>query len=549
MLYDVLVAGSGIAGLCAAIEAKKRGLKSAIVTKSNPLRSNSSMAAGGINASLALMEPDSIEEHIADTLKGADGLADREAVKKLCEKASEAIGFLVDVGVSFDKQENGELIQRSFGGAGKKRTCYIADKTGGAIVQALFKKARTLGVEFLTDRILLSLLQTDGKIGGATVYNKNSGLVEIFGAKSLILSGGGFAGIYRGHSSNPAETTGDMLAVALSAGLRLVDMEFVQFHPTGLAKSGSLVSEAARGEGGKLINSDGNRFVDELLTRDVISRAIAKELQEGRQVFIDVRHLGEEAINAKLPSFRKAAISTEGLDPLYAPIPIKPVAHYTMGGIEANSECETAIEGVYAVGECAAMAIHGANRLGGNSLLDAAVFGRLAGKNASKYAEDCEFSNIDLRQVAKDVKMIDYIFGYENHYNVQALRKSLGEVLYKKIGVFRNEEDLMNAYDYIGYLMGLSGSLHTIEKTRPGNFEIQAILEFKNSLAIAEALVMAALARKESRGAHTREDFAGKQKEFEKRIFVSAKNGSYRVQYEKIDAFAKFFKKIKNLTL
>lgn len=547
MVYDVLVIGSGIAGLCAAIEACEKGLKCAVITKSNPLRSNSSMAAGGINASLAVMEQDSVEEHIADTIRGADGLANKSAVKKLCENAKEAIDFLSSCGVAFDKQENGLLIQRSFGGAGKKRTCYIADKTGGAIVQALFKKARALKAEFLADRILLSLLATEGKIGGITVYNKNGGIVEILGAKSVVLAGGGFAGIYRGHSSNPLETSGDILAAAMSAGLRLADMEFVQFHPTGLAKSGSLVSEAARGEGGKLLNSDGERFIDELSTRDVISRAIARQMEDGKGVFIDVRHLGEEAINAKLPSFRKAAIGSEGVDPLTALVPIKPVAHYTMGGIEANEDCKTAIKGLFACGECAAIGIHGANRLGGNSLLDAAVFGRAAGVGASSFAVDHEFSNIDLRQAAKDVKMIDYLFGHENRYNVQALKKSLGETLYKKAGVFRNEEDLISAYEYVGYLKTLAASLHTIEKTRPGNFEIQSILEFKNSLFVAEAVTLSALARKESRGAHFRTDYPQKSAEYEKRAFVRASGGAFRVELEGEGALGGALKKLKNL--
>ncbi len=547
MLYDVLVVGSGIAGLSASVEAAKKGLKCAVLTKSNPLRSNSSMAAGGINAALATVEPDSIEEHISDTIKGADGLANRQAVKILCENAPSAIAFLEGLGVTFDKQENGKQMQRSFGGAGKKRTCYIADKTGGAIVQALFKQARQLGVEFLSDRMLLSLLHSHGKVTGVSIYNKNSGFTEILGAKAVVLAGGGFAGIYRGHSSNPLETSGDTIAVALQAGLRLCDMEFVQFHPTGLAKSGALVSEAARGEGGWLVNSLGERFVNELSTRDVISRAIAVEIEIGREVFIDVRHLGEDVLNTKLPSFRKAAISTEGLDPLNALIPVKPVAHYTMGGIETKEDCSTTIDGLFVCGECSAIGIHGANRLGGNSLLDGVVFGRIAGANSADYASAHDFADINIKQAAKDVKMIDFIFGHENRYNVQALKKSLGEIMYRKVGVFRNEHDLTSAHEYIGYLRGLTGALHTIEKTRAGNFEIQPILEFKNALIVAEATVLSAMGRKESRGAHSRGDFPSKHKEFEKRIFVSSRGGSYRTEFEAFSPFAKMVQKLKNL--
>lgn len=547
MLYDVVVIGSGIAGLMAAVESASIGSKTVVITKSNPLRSNSSMAAGGINSALSLMEADSVEEHIADTLRGADGLGDKKTAKILCSNSQKAIEFLLSIGVEFDKQSSGALIQRSFGGAGKKRTCYIADKTGGAIVQALFKKAKSLGVMFLTDRILMSLLVSNKKIGGVTIFNKNSGLVEIVGAKAIVLAGGGFAGIYRGHSSNPVESSGDILSAALRAGLRLSDMEFVQFHPTGLARSGSLVSEAARGEGGKLVNNIGARFVNELSTRDVISRAIALEIEEGRSVYIDVRHLGESVLNAKLPSFRKAAISTEGLDPLNSLIPIKPVAHYTMGGIESDENCRTRINGVYACGEASSNGVHGANRLGGNSLLEAVVFGKIAGENSSKYSFENTFNDICLQQVAKDTKRIDFIFGFDNKYNVQALKKSLGDVLYKNVGVFRDEEKLSSALEYVGYMRGLSGSLHTIEKTRAGNFEIQSILEFLNSLDVAESVILSALARKESRGAHSRTDFPSKCANFNKRIFVSKRTLSYKIELESIGENARLLQKIKNL--
>jgi len=510
MLYDVIVVGSGIAGLTAAIEAAKAGASVLVLTKNMPLRSNSSMAAGGINAALGNAEADSIALHLADTLKGADGLGSEKAAALLTKNAPATVLGLDAIGANFDKDESGKIMQRSFGGAGKKRTCFVADKTGGAIVQALLMELKNKSIRVQSDYQAMSLLKDGDNIAGLTALNKKSCQIELFGAKSVILAGGGYAGIYFGHTSNPQDSVGDTLALALRAGLALRDMEFVQFHPTGLWHSGSLVSEAVRGEGGYIVNHKGERFTNELATRDVLARAIARQQEEGA-VFIDVRHIAADVLASRVPSFLKAAMAQEGKDATTELVPIKPVAHYTMGGIATNEKCETAINGLYAAGECACNGCHGANRLGGNSLLEAAVFGNIAGKEAASYAKKrAEFLKIDLTTVAKDEKRVENILKGEAGANPRAVRKSLGDVLYAKAGLFRDEYNLSSAFEYIGYLKTVAGMMSATEKKREGNFELPLILELQNAVLVAEASVLCALRREESRGAHYRDDFGAR---------------------------------------
>jgi succinate dehydrogenase/fumarate reductase flavoprotein subunit len=510
MLYDVIVVGSGIAGLTAAIEAAKAGASVLILTKNMPLRSNSSMAAGGINAALGNAETDSIALHMADTLKGADGLGSEKAVALLTKNAPAVVLGLDAIGANFDKDESGKIMQRSFGGAGKKRTCFVADKTGGAIVQALLMELKNKSIRVQSDYQAMSLLKDGDNIAGLSALNKKSCQIELFGAKSVILAGGGYAGIYFGHTSNPQDSVGDTLALALRAGLALRDMEFVQFHPTGLWHSGSLVSEAVRGEGGYIVNHKGERFTNELATRDVLARAIARQQEKGG-VFIDVRHIAADVLASRVPSFLKAAMAQEGKDATAEPMPIKPVAHYTMGGIATNEKCETAIKGLYAAGECACSGVHGANRLGGNSLLEAAVFGGIAGKEAASYAKKrAEFLKIDLTTVARDEKRVENILKGEAGANPRAVRKSLGDVLYAKAGLFRDEHNLSSAFEYIGYLKTVAGMMSAMEKKRESNFELPLILELQNAVLVAEASVLGALRREESRGAHYRDDFGAR---------------------------------------
>jgi len=527
MIYDVIVVGGGVAGLMASIEVKIKNpnFKVAVVTKGNIFKSNSSLASGGING---VLSNDSVEikKHIDDTLSGAFGLADKKAVSYMCQQAQKSIEKLVEYGVLFDRDEAGNILQRSFGGGSSKRTCFVGDKTGGAITSTLIKKAKEVGVEFVVNTFVLNLAKINNSISGIVALRRIDSSVVVFPAKSVILAGGGYAGIYRGFSTNASDYTGDILAVALRAGLHLVDMEFVQFHPTGFIKTSYLVSEAARGEGGYLINSDGNRFVNELETRDVVSRAIASEIAKGQKVYIDLRHLPKEQIETKLPSLQKAALMQAGIDVCTELLEIKPVAHYTMGGIETDMT-STAIKGLFACGECSANGVHGANRLGGNSLLEGVVFGELAGQKASKYTQGRDFLPIDYNIVVKDLKKVDYIFLYDSTKNFNAMRVSLGKTMFDLVGITRDEKGLEKAYDYLKYLRNESRNLHCMDKSKSNNVELVSILELQNALLVAECTVLLATKRKESRGSHFRSDYPTSSQNLSGHIFIKEVQYNY----------------------
>ncbi len=502
----MLVVGTGLAGLSAALAARDAKRSVVVITKGNPLRSNSAMASGGINAALAHTEEDSPKEHAADTIKGADGLADETLAHTLCAEGARTIEWLEKLGAGFDRDKEGRIAQRSFGGTGKKRTCFVADRTGAALTQALMRACREAGVVFLTQRFLLSLSHRRGAITGVTLLNQQKSSVEAIAAREVVLAGGGFGGIYAGYTTNPLSTTGDLLAAALKAGLELSNLEFVQFHPTTLAGSGELVSEAVRGEGGYLVDGEGQRFTDELQTRDRLSRAIAKRILANSPVYIDVRHLDPAVIERRLPAFMRAASIKKGVDVTRELVEIAPAAHYTMGGIVVNAQGQTGIKGLYACGECACSGVHGANRLGGNSLLEAVAFGRLIGTRAASGRPKAPETIAD-EDLRADRALVAYHLEGENRFNTGAIRKSLGRALMDKAGIFRHEAGLLDALEYIEYLQGLTGGLHCIDKTPEGNVELTAILELKNALHIAEAMVFSALHRHESRGSHTRTDY------------------------------------------
>lgn len=540
MIYDVIVVGGGIAGLLAAIEAKTDTNKVAVITKGNIFKSNSAMASGGINAVLNPEDKEAIESHINDTYNSSKGLADIKSITYMCKKASGIISKLVSYGVTFQRDEQGNIAQRPFGGAGKNRTCYVGDKTGSAIIQALIKKAKESGIKFLVNTYVLNLTTHENRVCGVTSLRRIDSTVLVYPAKAVILAAGGYAGIYRGNSTNAQDYTGDLLAVALRAGLNLRDMEFVQFHPTGIAKTNYLVTEAARGEGGYLINSNNQRFVNELDTRDKIAKAILNEQKKGHKVYIDLRHLSLEKIQKRLPSLYTVAFNQVGIDISKELLEIKPVAHYTMGGVACNMT-QTKIKGLFVCGEMAANAIHGANRLGGNSLLEGAVFGELAGQKALEFSKKHDFATIDYNLVIKDILTIDKIFAGETSKNFNAIRVSLGNTMFNNVGIIRSKESLVKAFDYIKYLRNQSYSLHCINKERRNNVELVSILELRNALEVSEAVILAAKKRKESRGAHHRSDYERTREKYQKHILIrEVKKGFFKLEFEEKGALNRF---------
>ena len=543
MTYDVIVIGSGIAGLMAAIEAKSETNSVAIITKSNIFKSNSAVASGGINAVLDENDEAEIQKHCDDTMKSSKDLGDKKAISYLCHQAPLIIKKLVEYGVEFDRDEHGKILQRSFGGGSSKRTCFVGDSTGSAITQVLIKKAKLVGVEFLVNHFVMDITKIEEYVSGVVTLKKIDSTVTVYPAKAVVFAGGGYAGIYRGFSTNAQDCTGDLLSVALRAGMSLKDMEFVQFHPTGFAKTSYLVSEAARGEGGHLVNSNGERFVDELGTRDVLARAIFEQMRAGRKVYLDMRHISKEILETRVPSLYKNAYNQVGIDLSTELLEIKPVAHYSMGGI-ASSMTSSELKGLFICGESAALGVHGANRLGGNSLLEGAVFGELAGKKAKEYAFNKEFLPIDYSVVIKNMDLVQRIFDGDCTKNFNAMRISVGKIMFDKAGIFRNEVSLQEAFDYMKYLRLESNTLHCIDKGKHNNVELISILELRNALELSEAIILSAMKRCESRGAHYREDFPFILKEGNAHVLIKElQKGFFKVHYEE-SGLTKWLKKI-----
>lgn len=543
MFYDVVVVGGGIAGLMAAIEAKSPTNNVALITKGNIFKSNSSRASGGINAVLDKNDKEALAAHILDTINSAKGLANKKAIRFMCKEGSHIIKKLIEYGVKFQRDEEGNILQRPFGGCSLKRTCYIGDKTGSHITQSLIKKAKELNITFLVNNFVLDITKDKNTISSIICLKRTDSSLEVYRTKALILAGGGYAGIFKANSTNTQDYTGDLLALCLKNGLNLRDMEFIQFHPTGIAKTTSLVSEAARAEGGYLVNSKGQRFVDELETRDKVARAILEQEKNNQEVFIDLRHLPLKVIQEKLPSLYASAFNQCGIDISKELLKVKPLAHYSMGGVDCNM-CACEIKGLFICGEMAANGIHGANRLGGNSLLEASVFGILAGKEARKFSLRNEILEVDFSLVNKHKKIIKTIFEGESSKNFNAIRTSMGNCLYNNLGIIRTKQSLVQAFDYIRYLRKEGYSLHCINKEKNNNVELIAILELRNALEISEAIILSARKRKESRGAHFRQDYPQCKKEFSKSILVKEfKVGYFKLSFKE-NKIKKFLKEL-----
>ena len=504
MKSDVLIIGAGGAGLVAALNAKEAGARVRVLTKEYPTRSQTCMAQGGMNAALGNAGSDSVEAHVANTLKSAHGLADEEAVRFMCEEAINAVEWLDSVGVCFSRTADGKIAQRTLGGASAARACYAQDYTGLKILHTLYDRCLKEEIEILNEKYLLSLLKDEyGGVCGAEVLDIRSGEVQRYEANAVILASGGYSRIYDKNSTNSSASTGDGIAVAARAGAKLVDMEFVQFHPTGLKNSSILISESARGEGGHLLNSKGERFTNELAPRDELSRAINTELLKGEEIFLDIRHLGEKFIDHELPQERKLARLYENIDPVSELIPIKPVAHYTMGGIEVDHRSQTNLKGLFACGECANHRVHGANRLGGNSLLEIVVFGKEAGRNAATFALSEQHKT---RQILDTDILIDEIKEFKNELDFYPLRAEVGDLFYKNVGIVRKKEELESAHERIRELKSQVRLMGVSDASKVYNTNMVEFLEFQNMLDICEIVVTSAIKREVSCGAHFREE-------------------------------------------
>jgi succinate dehydrogenase / fumarate reductase flavoprotein subunit len=531
-MLDVLIIGSGGAGLTAALAAKNIstvdgvGLGNAsilVVGKTYPTNAQTSMAQGGMNAALANAGEDHISLHIADTIKSAHGLCDEDMVRQMCADAPKTIQWLESIGVPFSRLDNAKsgvetVAQRQMGGASAKRACYAQDYTGLKILHTLYDTCLKEKIEFLNEHYLLNLItektSTDTLIKGVTLLDIRSGEIKQIHAKSVVLATGGYGSIYHAHTTNAYGSTGDGIAAVLRAGGAISDMEFVQFHPTALKRSCILISESARGEGGYLVNSDKQRFIDELKPRDVVARAIFEQFQNNKEVFLDLRHLGEEKLMKLLPQEVALCKLHEDVDPATKLIPIKPVAHYSMGGIDVDYALEvTGIKGCFAVGECSNAKVHGANRLGGNSLLEIIAFGKFAGENAYKQAVYASNKKPDNTQVLKDKKEIELLYTKENSANFYTQRRTLGKLFYEKVGIVRDNANLSQAMEEVIAMQVLSKKMGLSDKSPTNNSNLIDYLEFQNALLLAPAIISAAITRDESRGAHYKVGFEEKNDE------------------------------------
>ena len=514
--HDVVVVGAGLAGQRAALAAVEAGCDVAIVSKLHPLRSHSGAAQGGINA--AVGKEDSVETHIYDTVKGSDYLGDQDAIEFFCQQAGPTVVEMEHFGTIFSRADDGSLARRPFGGQGFPRTIYAADRTGLALLQALYEHLGTASFTMYEEWDLTSVVVRDGRAQGIVAFDRRRGDFAAIAAKAIILATGPFGRVY-GRTTNSHASTGDGTAAAYAAGAHLKDMEFVQFHPTALLESGILITEGARGEGGILKNKNGERFMSkyaphvlELASRDVVSRAIFTEVKEGRgfpgpYIALELMHLGRERIESRLQEICDFSRTFAGIDPVTEPIPIMPAQHYMMGGVSTNLRGETNIPGLYAAGEAACVSIHGANRLGGNSLLETLVFGKQAGIAAAAYigkAPAPQVLDVDLDHETEAVRaMGDRKDGEEP----QALRTEMQQTMDTLVGIYRSPSELAEALAKVRALKARYANVKVVDQSKVYNINLTDALETGHLLDLAEVIVVGAIARKESRGAHTRLDY------------------------------------------
>jgi succinate dehydrogenase / fumarate reductase flavoprotein subunit len=521
--HDVLIVGAGIAGLRAAIAAVEFSsrINVGVISKVYPVRSHSVCAQGGTGA--VLREGDSYDLHAWDTVKGSDFLADQDVVEFFVKKAPKEIILLDHWGLPWSRTDDGRINQRSFGGHSFPRACFAADMTGFHEMHTLDGKAKTYGnITFYDEWFVTSIIIENNFAVGLTAIELKSGKMQALRAKAIIIATGGHERIYE-FTTFSHTATGDGMTIAYRAGAPLKDMEFVQFHPTGLVPPGVLITEGARGEGGYLFNAKGERFMKryapekmELAPRDIIARAETTEILEGRglegpygpYIALDLRHLGEEKINERLPLIRDVAIKLGGVDPVKEPIPIRPAAHYSMGGIHVNIKTETPISGLYAVGECSCISVHGANRLGTNSTAECLVFGAIGGEEAAKYALTSSFRELPQRRaMVEEKRVFDKILGNKGDEKVSDMRNEMRSIMNEKVWIFRTGDKLKEALKEIRTLRKRYGNIMVEDKDRQFNTGLVGALQLDFTLDLAEVTIASALARTESRGAHYRRDY------------------------------------------